>query len=319
MDLHAIDLNLIPVLDAMLRHRSVTLAGIELGLSQPAMSYALAKLRRAFNDPLFFRVGNEMRPTALALDLTGAVREVLDKLRSEVFGLTPFDPATTTRAFVYCMTDIAESYYLPGLMSELQRLGSQITVRSALLAPLALKIAMEDGEVDFAVGIFPDLGGPDHFQQTLFESRFVCVARAGNPHVRGRLTLRRFVEAPQVAVSAPARSQPILERILDQQRIRRNVRLRVQNFLSLIEIVTKTDLIAVVPYEAAETLQKIGRLKVHALPFAAEPFPVKQYWHRRYNNDPGNRWLRGEFFRLFHEKGKGRDQGRSTSAPTGSA
>lgn len=304
MDLHTVDLNLIPVFDAMLRHKSVTLAGIELGLSQPAMSYALAKLRRTFNDPLFFRVGNEMQPTALALDLTGAVREVLDRLRADVFGLTPFDPSTTTRSFVYCMTDIAESYFLPGLVTELQRLGARIALRAALLPPQALKVGLENGDVDFAVGIFPDLSGPDHFQQTLYESRFVCVARSGNPYVKGRLTLRRFVEAPQVAVSTPARSQPILERTLERQRIRRSVLLRVQNFLTLIEIVSKTDLIAVVPYEAAETLQKIGRLKVHALPFEADTFQIKQYWHRRYNNDPGNRWLRGVFFRLFHQKGK---------------
>lgn len=299
MDLHTVDLNLIPVFDAMLRHKSVTLAGAELGLSQPAMSYALAKMRRALNDPLFFRVGNEMLPTALALELAAPVRDVVDMLRADVFGRTAFDPATTTRSFAYCMTDIAESYFLPNLVTELQGLGARVTLRTALLAPLALRQALEAGKVDFAVGIFPDLDGPDHFQQALYESRFVCVARGGNPLVKGRLTLRRFVEAPQVAVSAPARSQPILEGILDRLGVQQTILLRVQNFLSLIEIVSKTDLIAVVPFEAAETLQKIGRLKVYPLPFAAADFTIKQYWHRRYNNDPGNRWLRGVFFRLF--------------------
>lgn len=299
MDLHTVDLNLIPVFDAMLRHKSVTLAGAELGLSQPAMSYALAKMRRALNDPLFFRVGNEMQPTALALELATPVRDVADKLRADVFGRTAFDPATTTRSFAYCMTDIAESYFLPKLVTELQNLGARINLRTALLAPLPLREGLAAGEVDFAVGIFPDLDGPDHFQQALYESCFVCVARDGNPFVRGRLTLRRFVDAPQVAVSAPARSQPILDGILDQLGVRRTILLRVQNFLSLIEIVSKTDLIAVVPFEAAETLQKIGRLKVYPLPFKAADFTIKQYWHRRYNNDPGNRWLRGVFFRLF--------------------
>lgn len=300
MDLHTVDLNLIPVLDAMLRHRSVTHAGTELGLSQPAMSYALGKLRRTFNDPLFFRVGNEMQPTALSLALSAAVREVLNKLREEVFGQTTFDPATTTRGFVYCMTDIAESYFLPGLVTELECLGAtSISLRSGLLAPPALREGLESGDVDFAVGIFPDLDGPDHFQQALYESSFVGVARSGNPHVKGRLTLRRFADAPQVAVSAPARSQPILEGILNDLGIHRRVLLRVQNFLTLIEIVSKTDLLAVVPREAAETLQKIGRLKVYPLPFGASTFTIKQYWHRRYNNDPGNRWLRNVFFRLF--------------------
>lgn len=299
MDLHVVDLNLITVFDAILRNRNVTVAGAELGLSQPAMSYALAKMRRTFNDPLFFRVGNEMQPTALAMELAAPLNEVMDKLRIDVFGRTAFDPRTTPRAFVYCMTDIAESYFLPALMTELQRLEACITVRTALLAPPALKIGLEAGKVDFAVGIFPDLDGPDHFQQALYESRFVCVARSGNPFVKSRLTLRRFVDAPQVAVSAPARSQRILEGMLDRLKIQRTVLLRVQNFLTLIEIVSKTDLIAVVPFEAAETLQKIGRLKVYPLPFEAEGFTIKQYWHRRYNNDPGNRWLRGVFFRLF--------------------
>jgi DNA-binding transcriptional LysR family regulator len=299
MDLQAVDLNLIAVFDAILRNRNLTAAGVELGLSQPTMSYALAKMRRTFNDPLFFRVGNEMQPTALAIELAAPLGEVVGKLRAEVFGRAAFDPRTTTRGFVYCMTDIAESYFLPGLMTELQGLGARITLRTALLAPPALQAGLAAGEVDFAVGIFPDLDGPNHFQQVLYESRFVCVARSGNPFVKNRLTLRRFVDAPQVAVSAPARSQPILEGILKRLGIRRTVLLRVQNFLTLIEIVSKTDLIAAVPIEAAETLNKIGRLKVYPLPFETAGFDIKQYWHRRYNNDPGNRWLRGVFFRLF--------------------
>ncbi|MCX7175934.1 MAG: LysR family transcriptional regulator [Proteobacteria bacterium] len=123
MDLHCIDSNLIAAFDALQRNRSVTLAGAELGLSQPAMSYALAKMRRTFNDPLFFRVGKEMQPMALAVELAAPLREVVDRLRLEVFGRKAFDPHTTNRAFLYCMTDIAESYFLPGLVRELHRLG----------------------------------------------------------------------------------------------------------------------------------------------------------------------------------------------------
>jgi DNA-binding transcriptional LysR family regulator len=163
-----------------------------------------------------------------------------------------------------------------------------------------LKSGLATGEVDFVVGIFPDLDGPDYYRQALYDSRFVCVARSRNPFVKGKLTLRRFIDAPQVAVSAPARSQQLLEAVLKRLDIRQTVLLRVQNFLALIEIVTKTDLIAVVPVEAAETLQKIGRLKVYQLPFDTPSFTVSQYWHRRYNNDPANRWLRGVFFGLFH-------------------
>ena len=300
MDLRRVDLNLITVFDALIRNRSVTIAGAELGLSQPAMSYALAKMRRTFNDPLFFRVGNEMQATALAVELAAPLREVVDRLRLEVFGQRTFDPRTANRAFLYCMTDIAESYFLPGLMREMQRLGARVTLRTTLLPPSALKDGLASGEVDFVVGIFPDLDGPDYYQQTLYDSRFVCVSRSRNPFVKGRLTLQRFIDAPQVAVSAPARSQQILEAVLKRLDIRQTVLLRVQNFLALIEIVTKTDLIAVVPIEAAETLQKIGRLKVYQLPFETPSFTVSQYWHRRYNNDPANRWLRGVFFNLFH-------------------
>jgi len=302
MDLRSVDLNLITVFDALQRNRSVTLAGAELGLSQPAMSYALAKMRRTFNDPLFFRVGNEMQSTALAVDLAAPLREVVDRLRLEVFGRKAFDPRTTNRAFLYCMTDIAESYFLPGLMRELLRLGARITLRTTLLAPPALKAGLASGEVDFVVGIFPDLDGPDYYQQALYDSSFVCVARGRNPFVKGTLTLSRFIAAPQVAVSAPARSQQLLEATLKQLDIRQTVSLRVQNFLALIEIVAKTDLIAVVPFEAAETLQKIGRLKVYPLPFATPTFTIRQYWHRRYHNDPANRWLREVFSRLFQRE-----------------
>lgn len=287
-----LDFKLLAVFDAVFETRSVTVAGKRIGLSQPAMSYSLTRLRAVFGDPLFIRVDNRMRPTPRALELAPAVKRVMDVLQGELLGGAGFDPATSTRQFELCMSDIGELYFLPGLARGMwaQSPGSTLRTRSMAIGELVAK--MEEGGVDLAVGYYPDLDKGGFYQQLLFESVFVCIASSDNRALDEGLSLQAYKSAPHVAVAYEGRSQEMIDRHLMQMKIERRVVLSVPHFLSLAEIVPQTDVIATVPREAALQLAKSGRIRVHDLPIAAPGFPLMQFWHKRNHADPASQWLR---------------------------
>ncbi|MCI2809803.1 LysR family transcriptional regulator [Eoetvoesiella caeni] len=296
-----LDFKLLAVFDAVFETQSVTVAGKRIGLSQPAMSYSLTRLRAVFGDPLFIRVDNCMRPTPRALELAPAVKRVMDVLQGELLGGAGFDPATSTRQFELCMSDIGELYFLPGLARGMwaQSPGSTLRTRSMAIGELVAK--MEEGGVDLAVGYYPDLDKGGFYQQLLFESVFVCIASSDNRALDKGLSLQTYKSAPHVAVAYEGRSQEMIDRHLMQMKIERRVVLSVPHFLSLAEIVPQTDVIATVPREAALQLAKSGRIRVHDLPVAAPGFPLMQFWHKRNHADPASQWLRTVVRQAFQQ------------------
>jgi DNA-binding transcriptional LysR family regulator len=302
MDLKDIDLNLLVVFDALVEARSVTVAGRRLGLSQPAMSYALGKLRLTFNDPLFVRIRNEMLPTPRARELAGSVRTILGQVKTELLQYLDFVPAETRKTFTLCMSDIGEIVFLPALTRVLLEEAPHASLNAVYTDPATLIDAMETGSVDLAVGYFPDLQTAGLYQQQLSTSGFVCVARGGNSYVKGKLTLTRFLDAPHVAVHAAGRSRELFDRTLAKAGHSRSVPITVPHFLSLVELIPKTDLIATVPTVLAEFLARVADATVHPLPMPSPRFAVKQFWHRRFHADPANKWIRSVVRRLFQHK-----------------
>lgn len=299
MDLFKVNLNLLVVFDALLMSKSVTKAARQLGLSQPAMSYELNKLRTLFNDPLFIRIHNEMCPTPRAQALSDPVRRVIEAIRTEVLGSEAFDPLSTRREFVFCMNDVGEMYFIPRIIRALQQHAPHARVRAVSLGPSQLDEALESGEVDLAMGYFPDLIKASTYQQQLHNGSFVCIARCGNPFIGNALSLQGFLAAPAVAVSSTVRTWELIEKELRAARFPLRIELRVSHFLSLLDIVAETDMIAAVPLNAAEFLVKNGRVRIHALPFESPTFPVRQHWHKRYHNTPENIWIRSLLRDLF--------------------
>lgn len=303
MDLTKFDLNLLVLFDAMVRHGNVTAAGSELGLSQPATSYALAKMRDAFEDPLFIRTGSRMEPTARALTMVDTVRDVLRRIRSDVLTTSVFDPQSSTKEFRVAMSDVGESFFVPPLVRALKAEGKRLQLSVYSLTPTELEKQLETGAIDLAVGLYPDLLGSDFMQQALFTNHFVAICTPDNPHVKGKLTMARFLQAPQVDVSTPGRSQEVVLRYLEQKKITRNVPLRVSRFLSLLEIVSQSDMIAIVPAEVGESFRRTRGLVVHQLPFDSPRFRLRQHWHKRFHDDGSVRWLRELVHRLFKDAG----------------
>ena len=301
MDIGKLDLNLLVVFDAMIRHGNVTVAGRELGLSQPAMSYALLKMRTAFEDPLFVRVKSGMQPTPRALAMMDTVRDVLQRIQSGLLSPAQFDPASSNREFRIAMSDVGESFFTPPLMRALRSHGEQLQLRVLSLTPSALEQKLESGDVDLAVGQYPDLMGADFYQQGLFTSHFVAIAGRDNAHVKSKLTMARFLDAPHVDVTTPGRTQEIILKYMAEKKIVRKVPLQVSRFLSVLEIVTRSDLIAVVPRETGELFRNTRGVAVHALPFESPTFRLRQHWHKRFHDDAAVRWLRTLVHELFTE------------------
>jgi DNA-binding transcriptional LysR family regulator len=295
------DLNLLRIFDAVWRHGHLGLASRELELSQPALSHALKRLRDQIGDPLFVKVPNGMRPSARAAQMAPIVQSMLANVREQVLAAPGFDPKHVSRSFTIALVDVGEMAFLPKLLGRLMSEAPSVDVRSVQMPPRELMVALQRGEVDLAIGYFPDIDGVDLFQQRLFRHGFVCLVRAGHLSVQGTLTKKQFRDLPHAVVQTEGRSQEIVEQYLKQQGIRRRELLRSPHFLSIPMVIASTDLVVTVPQPVGEIFGRIVELQVLPPPYPIPSFDVKQYWHRCQHADPGNRWLRSVVADLFVE------------------
>lgn len=300
MDISRVDLNLLVVFDALCEHQSVTRAGAAIGLSQPAMSAALAKVRILFDDPLFVRAGGGVRPTVRAEALAEPVRLVLESVRVEVLQKTRFDPRTTTRRFTFIMPDIGEVAFLPKLLARLATAAPRADVKTLAMPPPMIERALESGTADLALGLFPDLTKARFYQQRLFRNSFICVAAADRRSVTEPLTLKKFLEASHAVVAPEGRTHDLFERELKKRGCVRRVRLEIPHYLSLPSIIQESDLVATVPRDVGTAFARLAKLRLLEPPVNVS-FDVKQYWHQRANKDPVNVWLREMVHALFRD------------------
>ena len=300
-DWQKIDLNLLVVFDHLFRTGSVTEAGKALGLSQPATSYALQRLRGMLGDQLFVKVGRQMQPTARAIAIEPVVRDVLERVRHDVLMPGGFDPARSRRVFRLAMSDIGESYFAPPLLKAIQARGPELGLHVLSVSPRQLEAALESGEIDLALGHDPDLNSSGIHQQALFTSRFVVMSaatRAGTP----AMDMDRFLSRPHVDVCTPGRSQELIQQHMGALGLQRRVPVRVSRFLSIPDLLLGSDYLAVVPLEVAQHLQRFGDLVVQELPFESPTFRLMQRWHTRFQDEPALKWLREQVRAQFRRR-----------------
>jgi DNA-binding transcriptional LysR family regulator len=297
MDIRDVDLNLLVVFDALLRTRSVTRAAAELGMSQPATSFALNRLRQTLGDPLFVRTARGIHPTPHAEHLAAPLTEILGRLLQQ----PTFAPENSERTITLNMPDIGELVFLPSILKRLAQIAPKISIQTVNLPDAEIEPALRSGAVDLALGFFPQLQSAALYQQRLFTHSFVCVVRRDHPRIGDRMTRRQFIESEH-AVVAGGHADETLEAELRDQGLVRRVVLRVEHFLALPTILSETDLIFTVPYAIGARLAKLADIKLVPPPFKAKPRVVKQHWHSRFHNDAANRWLRGIVADLFLEK-----------------
>lgn len=292
------DLNLLKVAVALADTASVTRAAVELNMSQPGVSTALARLRTQVGDPLFVRTSRGMEPTARGAVVVAEARDVLNRVARHVLSSPEFTAASSRTEFRFAMADVAQMLFMPRLLRALAQEAPHATVHIGSHQPARLEAAMEAGAVDLAVGYFPELTGSNLIQQRLFMHGFCCLVRAGHRFARG-LSASQFCELDHVVVQAPVHSQEMGERYFVQHRIPRRIRMRTSNFATLPVILAESDMIATVPAALGTVLPRVSAIAAVATPFAMPRFQVRQHWHRRFDKDQRNMWLRALVARLF--------------------
>jgi DNA-binding transcriptional LysR family regulator len=302
MDIRSVDLNLLVIFDAMARHRSVIRTAEAVGLSQPATSAALARLRVLFDDALFVRGGSGMKPTPRALQLAPGVHRVIETISTEILQQAAFDPARAERSFTILTPDIGEIAFVPGVLRCLRQQAPSVRLQAVAMPRKAAAEALESGRAELAVGFFPDLHKAGFFQQGLFKTSYACIACATNRKVGKRLSMKEFLAAGHVLVRPDGREHA-LDRVLEEKGHRRRVILELSHFMSLLAILPGGDLIATVPEDIASAVARHIRIRRIELPFRPPVIEVQQFWHRRMQHDPANQWLRGLFYSVNRRDG----------------
>lgn len=298
MNIKDIDLNLLIVFDSVMRERNITLAARRLGLSQPALSNALSRLRRTLGDPLFVRTGHGMEPTPYAERLAGPIRNACNLIDDALCVGTAFEPAKSNRIFTFYMTDIGEIVLLPPILRYLQKEAPQVAIKVVRIPQFGVHEAMATGEVDLAVGLFPTLQ-TGFFEQVLYRDNFVCIARRDHPMISNSLTQKQFSEVPHVLVASTGTGHDVvIENVMAAQQVKRSIALTVPDFVVLPTIVGQTDLIVTIPARAARSFSNPS-IKSLKPPIKFPDIEIKQHWHERFHHDPANKWMRSVIARLF--------------------
>lgn len=292
------DLNLLVVFDAMHRQRNVTRAGEALGLSQPAMSAALARLRLLLGDPLFVRTGAEMRPTPRAEAMRLTIRQILQTVESEILQPSAFDPLRSTRSFTLLTPDIAEMNFLPRLLAHLSVHATGVSLKTLAMPRHAAASALESGAAELAIGYFPDLQKVGFYLQRLIRSSHVCLLRKNHGSIGHKLSMKQFLSASHAVVKPDGREH-VFERFLQQKNITRRVVVELSHFMSLLPIVESSDLIATVPRDLAEFFMRHGDVRFVETPMKSPVIDVQLIWPHRLHNDDAHIWLRKVIFDLF--------------------
>jgi DNA-binding transcriptional LysR family regulator len=284
------DLNLLPVFVALMEERNVTRAAERLGITQPALSNALNRLRDTLRDPLFIRERYGMKPTQMAEDLAPVIGAALASLDDVILGQQAFDPASASRLFTIAPNSYVEFVLMPAIVSRLREQAAEIRLRLTPFGNDVIETGAMSGTTDMVLGRIVD--PPDNLVvQHLMDDGLACV-RADHPEVRDHLSREQYERLKHVNVLPPGRMRAGLFQALEQQGLRREVAVSVTHFLAVPEMIAVTDYCATLPRLICRHLAHDPRLKILPAPVDLGTFPVEMAWHVRYRHDPAHRWLR---------------------------
>lgn len=289
------DLNLLVSLDALLQEGSVTGAARRVGLSTPAMSHALARLRERLGDPLLVRSGRGMLLTPRALALRDPVRAVVSAARSALEPERAFVPHELSRTFVVHATDYVLAVLGGAVDRSLVAEAPQVCLRFVPNSPDDAVMLRDQGS-DLAVGIYGDLPQEMRTRQLLTD-RFVCVVRKGHPKVAARFTLDDFVALRHVQVAPRGLPGGYVDDVLRAKGLSRQVARAVPYFVSALQLVGASDYVLTVSERIAQQYVDTFGLHIVEPPLELRPYALSLVWHPRLDSDPGHRFVREVFVR----------------------
>jgi DNA-binding transcriptional LysR family regulator len=285
------DLNLLPVFVALMEERSVTRAAQRLGLTQPALSNALTRLRTTLRDPLFVRERYGIRPTEMAEELAPVIAEALARIEDVILVQQEFDPAQAERLLTIAPNSHLEFVLVPAIVARLRESAPGIRLRLTPYGSDLAETGVVSGTTAMVLGRIVD--PPDNLVvQHLMDESLACVVRADHPEIGASISREQFERLRHVNVLPPGRLRAGLFQALQRQGLKREVVVSVTHFLAVPEIVAVTDYCATLPRLICRHLAHDPRLKILPAPVDLGTFPIEMAWHVRYRQDPAHRWLR---------------------------
>ncbi|HOM15078.1 MAG TPA: LysR family transcriptional regulator [Rubrivivax sp.] len=302
MNFRQLDLNLLRVLCAVHRTGSVTEAGRQLAMSQPAVSNALARLRRFFDDALFVRSPAGLHPTRLAQRIVPPVAAQLRELELELCRSDRFEPASAALHWRLSLSDLGELMFLPPLAAALRTDAPHSRVSNVAVDAARVSAALEAGDIDLAIGILL----PEHVgiaSEELFREHFVAITGSHWRPALGRsgpgLSTQQLAHAALVVAAPTATFHGSVEAMLTRLKLSERAVVRARHYGALPELVTCTDLMAIVPQMFADSLSSRCSVRVWQLPGHGPHYSVRMVWHRSVSADASHAWLRDRVRRLF--------------------
>lgn len=298
MNFNALDLNLIRVFDALMRERSVTRAGDRIGLSQPAVSAALNRLRHIFNDNLFVRQGNEMLPTPLATELGERARLALTEIEGMVRAVRGLEVGELDRTFTLMGADFFSTLLMPHLANKIYVQAPLVKMRLLDSARGDVARLLQDSAVDLALE--RPLEMPDWVsKQLLFRSPFVIIASKDNPALADLpegavMPLAVFSSLPHAIRSIDGTLTGMVDAALAEYRLKRRVTLALPQFNAVASAVAQSSHIAAIPVQFADSVKESLGLRCFLPPIIVPVPDVNLYWHSRYDDDVAHRWMRDQ-------------------------
>jgi DNA-binding transcriptional LysR family regulator len=293
-----LDLNLLPVMDAMVSEGSVSGAAELLGITQSAVSHALRRLRAHFNDPLFVRSGNRMLPTPRLQALEPFVRSTMEGLRIHLDPAFEFDPARASRSFTLSATDMGEAVFLPAIIRELRARAPRCRLRVVPVKPRDVSAALQRGEIDLAIG-GQRLTAEGLYQQQLLRLNLVCICSARFYPDLSRLRAGTFAALPHLAINPYGQDEDLYDWAFQERGIQRRFVVTAHSFLAIPLLVRDSDLVATVPESLPAHFEGLHSLATVEPPVELPQVLMRQAWHPRYHTDPAIVWLRHTIFSLF--------------------
>jgi DNA-binding transcriptional LysR family regulator len=301
MNIARVDLNLLVYLDVLLRECNVTRAAEELGISQPAMSNSLRRLRDLFGDPILVRTSDGMTPTDRALELQPMVRKVLSAAEQAILPKTEFEPMESNRIFRIMASDYTESTLLPVLLRQLRKQAPNI--RLDIMTPSDVSFHdVERGKVDMVINRFDSL--PQSFHQVhLWDDSFSCIMSANNP-VKDRWSLESYLSSKHIWVSKTGMGVGVgmtpddvqrlgwVDEALSKQGVKRDISLFTRHYQVALLLAEQDDLIVTIPSMSAKSIANSDKVVILDPPFEIERMRLKMVWSPLLQHDPGHRWLR---------------------------
>jgi len=300
-NLNRIDLNLLVYLDALLRECNVTQAANQLGLSQPAMSNGLRRLRELFNDPLLVRTSDGMTPTARALELEPLVRQILMGVDRAIQPTTEFDPTGATQVFRIMASDYAESTLFPAVLQQLRELAPGLTLDIMTPSDVSF-LDVERGKVDMVINRFDQM--PQSFHQiTLWQDTFSCMMSPDNP-ILSNFDLDSYLQANHIWVSKTGMGIGVGVDPSDVQRLgwvdlalaelgkKRHIRVFTRHYQAAMTLAEQNDLIVTLPTRATWLKRDNPRVVTREVPFDIPPLELKMAWSPLLQHNAAHRWMR---------------------------